>query len=180
MERTPRPDKVAVVEEVRERLDDASAIIVTEYRGLDVKAMQELRSDLRQAGGSYKIYKNSLTRLAARELELADLEPLLSGPTALAFVEDDVAKVAKALREFAKTNENLTIKGGVLGGVVLDAAQVSALAELPSREELLARLAGGFQAPTQQFAGLLNATVSKFAYGLQALITERESADAAA
>lgn len=180
MERTPRPEKVAVVQEVRERLDEATATIVTEYRGLDVQAMQALRADLRQAGGSYKIYKNTLARLAARELELADLEPLLFGPTALAFVEDDVAKVAKALREFAASNENLAIKGGVLGGVVIDAAQVAALAELPSREELLAQLAGGFKAPTQQFAGLLNATKSKFAYGLQALITERETADAAA
>ncbi|MEM9034135.1 MAG: 50S ribosomal protein L10 [Actinomycetota bacterium] len=180
MERTPRPDKVAVVDEVRDRLGEATATIITEYRGLDVKAMQTLRADLRQAGGSYKIYKNTLARLAARELELADLEPLLSGPTALAFVEDDVAKVAKALREFAASNENLAIKGGVLGGVVIDAAQVAALADLPSREELLAKLAGGFKAPTQQFAGLLSATTSKFAYGLQALITERESADAAA
>jgi large subunit ribosomal protein L10 len=180
VERTPRPEKVAVVDEVRERLDSASAVIVTEYRGLDVKAMQALRAELRQAGGSYKIYKNTLARLAARELELADLEPLLSGPTALAFVEDDVAKVAKALREFATSNENLAIKGGVLGGVVIDAAQVAALADLPSREEILAKLAGGFQAPTQKFAGLLNATVSKFGYGLQALIHERESAEAAA
>ena len=123
MERAPRPEKVAVVDEVRERLDEASATIVTEYRGLDVKAMQELRSELRQAGGSIKIYKNTLTRLAARELELADLEPLLSGPTALAFVEDAVAKVAKALREVAKTNENLVVKGGVLGGVVLESIE---------------------------------------------------------
>ncbi len=179
MERSPRPEKVAVVDEVRARLSDATSTIVTEYRGLDVKAMQSLRSELRAAGGTYAVYKNTLVRLAARELELGDLEPLLSGPTALAFVGDDVAKVAKALRDFARANPNLVIKGAVLSGTVIDADQVDALAELPSREELLARLAGGLQAPSQRVASLLNATVAKFAYGVSALIAEREPAQAA-
>lgn len=178
MEKAPRPEKVAVVEEVRQALDDATATVVTEYRGLDVAKMAELRSSVKQAGGSYKIYKNTLVRIAARDLEL-ELDDLLVGPTALAFIDDDVAKVAKALREFAKDNEDLVIKGGVLGGDVLDAGQVGALADLPSREELLGRLAGGFQAPAQKFAGLLNATVSKFAYGLNALIDQKSTAESA-
>lgn len=179
MERTPRSDKVAVVDEVRERLDAADAVIVTEYRGLDVQAMATLRSDLRQAGGTYTVYKNTLARLAARDAGLAEMEELLVGPTALAFVEGDVAKVAKALRDFAGSNDNLVVKGGVLDGIILGPAEVATLADLPSRDELLAKLAGGLQAPTQKMASLLNNTVSKFAYGLQALITERESADAA-
>lgn len=179
MERAPRSEKTAVVEEVRERLDDAEAIFVTEYRGLDVKSMADLRSGLREAGATYKVYKNTLARLAAREAGLADLEDLLVGPVALAFAGDDVAKTAKALREFVGSNPNLVIKGGVMSGAMLSADDVQALADLPSREELLAKFAGGLQAPTQKMASLMNNTVAKFAYGLQALVTERESAEAA-
>src|SRR3981081_2824193 len=110
----PRPEKVAVVTEVRERLDQASAAILTEYRGLTVKDLATLRRSLREAGGEYKIYKNTLVRFAARDLGLEELEALLVGPTAIAFVDGDAALVAKALREFARTNPHLVVKGGVL------------------------------------------------------------------
>jgi large subunit ribosomal protein L10 len=167
----PRPEKVAVVDEVRERLSSSDAALLTEYRGLDVAQMATLRRSLREAGGSYKIYKNTLVRFAARDLGL-EIDELLTGPTAIAFVDGDPVNVAKALRDFAKGNENLVVKGGVLGDKLLSAAEAKALADVAPREELLARLAGAMAAPMQQFAGLLQAVPRSFAYGLAALIEQ--------
>ncbi len=177
--KNPNPAKVAVVDELKEKFTDTDGMILTEYRGLDVAAMAELRHALRQAGGEYKIYKNTLVRLAARDAGL-EIEDLLVGPTALAFVgerpdgsDGDVAAVAKAIREFAKSNQLLVIKGGVLGDKPLDSDEIKALAELPSREILLAQLAGALQAPMASFAGLLSAVPRHFAYALNALIEQR-------
>ena len=147
--------------------------MLTEYRGINVAELAALRRSLREAGGEYKIYKNTLVRFASRELDL-ELEELLTGPTAIAFVptggSGDPVAVAKALREFAKTNPNLVVKGGLLGDKLLDAAEAKALADVAPREELLARLAGRMAAPMQQFAGMLQALPRDFAYGLAALI----------
>ena len=176
----PRPEKAAVVAEVRDRLESSDAALLTEYRGLNVGQMAELRRSLTAAGGQYKIYKNTMVRLATAELGL-DLGGLLTGPTAIAFVGDgdddaaggDPAAVAKALRDFSRGNRALVLKGGVLGDKVLTAEDLIALADLPSREVLLAQLAGGFQAPLVKFAGLLQALPRNFAYGLKALIDTR-------
>jgi large subunit ribosomal protein L10 len=175
----PRPEKVAVVDEVRERLDSTSATLLTEYRGLDVSAISELRRALRAAGGEYKIYKNTLVRFAARDLGL-ELEELLIGPTALAFITEkpdgspgDAVDVARALRDFARTNPNLVVKGGVLGTKPLTADEARALAEVEPREVLLAKLAGALAAPMVQLAGLLEALPRNFAYGLKALIDQQ-------
>jgi large subunit ribosomal protein L10 len=168
----PRPQKVAVVDEVRERLSSANGALLTEYRGLGVGELARLRRSLRDAGGEYKIYKNTLVRFAVRDLGL-DIEALLVGPTAIAFVETDAAGVAKALRDFARTNPGLVIKGGLLGAKVLTATDASALADLPSRDQLLAQLAGAIAAPLQTFAGLLQALPRNLAYGLQALIDKQ-------
>ena len=167
----PRPEKVAVVTEVKEKLSASSAAILTEYRGLSVKDLATLRRTLREAGGDYKIYKNTLVRFAARDLGL-ELEEMLTGPTAVAFVEGDAVNVAKALRDFSRTNPILVVKGGLLGEKVLTAKDAAALAEVPPREVLLARLAGGLAAPLQQFAGLLQALPRNMAYGLKALIEQ--------
>jgi large subunit ribosomal protein L10 len=171
----PRPEKVAVVDEVRKRFSDSDAALLTEYRGIDVGEMADLRRALREAGGEYKVYKNTLVRFAARDLGL-DLDDQLTGPTAIAFVPTggggDPVTVAKALREFAKGNPNLVVKGGVLGERLLSAADAKALADVAPREELLARLAGLMAAPLQQFAGLLQAIPRDFAYGLSALIEQ--------
>ena len=166
----PRPEKVAVVDEVKGRFDAADAAILTEYRGLSVGELATLRRSLRAAGGDYKIYKNTLVRFAAQAQGLDELVPLLIGPTAIAFVEGDAVSVAKALRDFARTNPNLVVKGGLLGTGILTAKEATALADIPPREVLLARLAGGLAAPLQQFAGLLQALPRNLAYGLQALI----------
>ena len=175
----PRPEKVAVVDEVRERLDSTSAALLTEYRGLDVAAISDLRRALWLVGGEYKIYKNTLVRFAARDLGL-ELEDLLTGPTAIAFITEkpdgtpgDAVDVAKALRDFAKTNPNLIVKGGVLGTKLLTADEAQALAEVEPREVLLAKFAGALAAPMVQFAGLLEALPRNFAYGLKALIDQQ-------
>jgi len=175
----PRPEKVAVVDEVREHFNDADAAILTEYRGLTVTEISNLRRALRPAGGEYKVYKNTLVRFAARDLGL-DLDAMLEGPTAIAFVKGDAVTVAKALKDFARTNPKLVVKGGLLGERVLDAKDTSALADVAPREVLLARLAGGMAAPMVQFAGLLQALPRNLAYGLKALIDQRGGMDAAA
>jgi large subunit ribosomal protein L10 len=169
----PRPEKVAVVNEVRERLSSSGGAILTEYRGLNVSDLATLRRSLRGAGGQYKIYKNTLVRFAVRELGLEQLDEMLLGPTAIAFVDGDAASVAKSLRDFARGNPNLVIKGGILGGAILSAKDASALAELPSREQLLAQLAGAMAAPLQNMAGLLQALPQNFAYALRALVEQQ-------
>jgi large subunit ribosomal protein L10 len=172
----PRPEKVAVVDEVRERFESSSAALLTEYRGLDVDAISDLRRALRAAGGEYKIYKNTLVRFAARDLDL-DVEDLLIGPTAIAFVTEkpdgstaDAVDVAKALRDFARGNPALVVKGGLLAMRPLSAEEARALADVEPREVVLARLAGAMAAPMQQLAGLLEALPRNMAYGLKALI----------
>ena len=174
----PRPEKVAVVEDVRAKLEAADAAVLTEYRGLNVSATAELRRALRDAGGEYKVYKNTLVRFAARDLGL-DLDDLLTGPTAIAFVpkgSGDAVGVAKALKKYASENDALVIKGGVLGTSRIDADGVKALAEVPPREQLLAELAGCLAAPMQQFVNLLDAVPRDFAYALNALIEKQEAA----
>jgi large subunit ribosomal protein L10 len=174
----PRPEKVAVVDEVRERIDGSSAVLLTEYRGLDVGSIGELRRALRAAGGDYKVYKNSLVRFAVRDLGL-EIEDLLTGPTAIAFVAEkpdgtpgDAVDLAKALKDFAKGNPALVVKGGVLGDKLLDAGEANALADVEPREVLLAKLAGGMAAPMQQLAGLLAVLPRNMAYALKALIDQ--------
>ena len=169
----PRSEKVAVVDEVKEKLSSSSAALLTEYRGLKVGELAELRRSLRAAGGEYKVYKNSLVRFAVRDLGLDIAEDTLTGPTAIAFVEGDAAAVAKALRDYARSNANLVLKGGVMGSKALTADETRALAELPSREVLLAQLAGALQAPMAKLAGLLQALPRNTAYGLQALIDQK-------
>lgn len=172
----PRPEKVAVVEEAQAKFADADAAIVTEYRGMTVAALAELRRSLRGAGAEYKVYKNTMARFAARGAGKASVEEFLVGPTAITFVKGDVAAAAKVLKELSKTNPLLVVKGGVIGDKAVSAKDLSALADLPPREVLLAQLAGAFQAPLVKTAGLLQALPRNFAYGLSALIAEKEKA----
>jgi large subunit ribosomal protein L10 len=171
--REARPGKVGTVAEIADKLAGAQAVFVSEYRGLNVKQLAGVRNALRPVGAEHVVYKNTLARIAVRDAGVDGLEQILVGPTALTFVTGDVAGAAKALRDSSKTFPALVVKGGVLGGVPLSADDVNALADLPSREELLARIAGAFQAPLVKTAGLLSALPRKFAYGLQALIEKQ-------
>jgi len=172
----PRPQKIAVVAEVQEKFSTAEAVVLTEYRGLNVTDMAALREAMREAGGEYKVYKNTLVRFAAKELNL-EIDELLVGPTAIAFTgtrpdgsPGDPVTIAKALADFSQENESLVIKGGMLDGALLSTDEIVALSKIAPRDELLARLAGGIAAPMQQFAALVNALPQKFAYALSALI----------
>lgn len=166
----PRPEKVADVAEIAALLRGSDAVLLTEYRGLQVKQLGELRRSLRNVGGQYKVYKNTLVRIAADSVGIDGLEPLLHGPTAVAFVKGDAVEVAKALRDYAKTNANLVVKGGLIGTKVLSASDAAALADMPPRQQVLAEIAGLFAAPLSQMAGLLAAPARDVAYALQALV----------
>jgi large subunit ribosomal protein L10 len=172
----PRAEKVAVVDEVTAKFQAADAVFVTEYRGLKVSQLAGLRRALRPSGAEYKVYKNTLARFGAEKAGLDNLADLLVGPSGIAFANGDIAATAKALRDAAKANPLLIIKGGSMGSTPLSAKDVEALAELPSREALLAMFAGALQAPLVKTAGLLQALPRNMAYGLKALIDQREAA----
>ena len=166
-----RSDKVAAVAELKDAFNDSAAAVLTEYRGLTVKDLRNLRRSLGE-DASYAVAKNTLAAIAAKEAGIEGLDESLTGPTAIAFVKGDIAAAAKGLRDFAKANPLLVIKSGVLEGKILDADQVKKLADLESREVLLAKLAGAmkaslstavgtFAAPLTQAAQLFGALESK-------------------
>lgn len=164
------PDKVDAVAELKEKFSKASGVVLTEYRGLPVSALKDLRRALGE-DATYRVSKNTLTRVAAHEAGVEGLDELLTGPTAIAFINGDPVNVAKGLRNFAKDNPLLEIKGGVLDGKVLTTDEVKKLADLESREVLLAKLAGAFVATQSKAAAVLAAPLSKFAR-LQAALIE--------
>jgi len=172
---TVRSEKEAVVAEVRAKIEASSAVLVTEYRGLSVTSLAALRISLRQQGVEYRVYKNTLARFAAREANIEGLDALLVGPTALAFVEGDVAAAAKALKEFSKANPLLVIRGGAVANKVVTAKEVEILADLPPREFMLSQFAGLLQSPLVKTAGLLQALPRNMAYGLKALVDQKEA-----
>ena len=172
--------KVEVVDEVKTRMSASTASIVSEYRGLTVAELADLRHALAAVGGDYKIFKNTLVRRAIDGGEYQPLGEYLSGPSALTFVQGDISAVAKALRDFSRANPHLVIKGGLADGSLLSSSDLAALAELPPREVLLARLAGAIAAPMTQMAGLLKALPQNMAYGISALIEQKGGVDEAA
>lgn len=165
-----RPDKAATVAELSEQFSTSSAVVLTEYRGLSVAALKTLRRSLGE-DATYAVTKNTLTKIAAKEAGIDGLDEQLVGPTAVAFIKGDVATVAKGLRDFAKANPLLVLKGGVMDGKVLDAGEVTKLANLESREVLLAKLAGGMQGALQNAVSLFAAPLSQAARALGALQT---------
>ena len=173
----PRPDKVQAVEEIRERFDSAQATFLAEYRGLTVTQQQKLRRELRAAGGEFKVVKMSLARRAADALGI-DLGDELSGPTGLAFADSDAVTVAKVLRDFAKDNDALVVKSGVLGVNVLTPESVIKLAALESREILLAKIAGAAKAPLVNMAGMLQSFTRDAASMFSQLLEKKPAEDA--
>ena len=150
--------------------------MLTEYRGLTVHELADLRGSLRGAGTEYKVFKNTLARRAVEGRGLDEITSLFEGPVAIAFVRGDAAAAAKALRDFGKINPALIVKGGLLGERVITPGDIDALAELPPRDVMLTQIASMFQAPLTKAAGLFQAFTRNFAYGVQALITERIAA----
>lgn len=148
-----RPDKEAAVAELIEKLTDAKSIVVTDYMGLDVAEITELRKQLREAGVDYKVVKNTLARIAAKKAEIEDINEYFVGPTAVAFGMEDAVSPAKVLVDFSRDNEKLEIKGGALNGEIINLDKVKSLADIPPREVLLAKALAGMQAP---ISGLVN------------------------
>jgi len=157
-----RADRQAAVEEIVELFNVADGAVLTDYRGLTVKELQDLRRSLGE-NANYAVVKNTLAKIAANEVGISGFDDLLVGPTAIAFINGDVVEAAKGLRDFAKANPALVIKGGVLDGNILDAKEIAKLADLESREVLLGKLAGALLASLSQAVYLLNAPLSQAA-----------------
>ncbi len=169
------PDKVTAVKELADNFRNSQAVIITEYRGLTVSQLKELRGALR-GNATYSVAKNTLTALAAKDAGVEGIDSLLVGPTAIAFITGDPVEVAKGLRDFSKANDKLVIKGGVLEGNVLSSADVQKLANLESREVLLAKAANAFKASLFGAAYLFQAPLSQAARTVDALREKQESA----
>ncbi len=172
-----RADKQAAVAEIADSFSDAAGAVLTEYRGLTVKQLQDLRRSLGE-NADYAVVKNTLAKIAAKESGIEGFDELLTGPTAIAFITGDVVEAAKGLRDFAKANPALVIKGGVLDGKALEPAEIAKLADLESREVLLGKLAGAMLASLSQAVYLLNAPLAqaaRLAGALQAKAAEDPS-----
>jgi large subunit ribosomal protein L10 len=168
-----RADKQAAVAEIVESFNASAGAVLTEYRGLTVKELQDLRRSLGE-NATYAVVKNTLAKLAATEVGISGFDELLTGPTAIAFINGDVVEAAKGLRDFAKANPTLVIKGGVLDGKPLDAAEIAKLASLESREVLLGKMAGAMLASLSQAVYLLNAPLAQAARVAGALQAKAE------
>lgn len=170
-----RQEKAKIIAEVQAQLEQAQAVVIAEYRGLDVASATVLRKKARESGVYLRVLKNTLVRRAIGESEFGELEEHLVGPLIYAIGEDPVAP-AKLFADFAKENKGITIKAGAMPGSFLDAEGVKALAEMPSREELLAKLLGTLQAPLTQFVRTLNEVPTKFVRALSAIQEQKENA----
>ncbi|MDR0365300.1 MAG: 50S ribosomal protein L10 [Bifidobacteriaceae bacterium] len=170
-----RPDKVAAVEGIRQQVAESEATVLTEYRGLSVAELKQLRNALRDSA-TYVVVKNTLAKIAVKEAGIDGLDDTLTGPTALAYVHGDPVTAAKALREFAKTHHALAVKGGIMDGRALSAEDISKLADLDSREVTLAKLAGVLKASLQRAAQVFAAPASKTVRTIDALRVKQEAA----
>ena len=173
-----RPEKVAAVEDIAGRFRGSSASVVTEYRGLTMSQLTTLRRTLGD-GATYRVAKNTLVKRAAQDAGVQGLDELLVGPTAIAFITGEIVDAAKALRDFSRTNQALVIKGGFMDGRPLSVAEVNQLADLESREVLLAKLAGAMKANLSKAAALFAAPASQVARMTQALVDKRAEAEGA-
>jgi len=171
-----KQSKEALIAELSVKLKEAKAAFLADYRGLDVDQANDLRNKLREAGVEYRVVKNTLLRLASKDTESACLDEYLIGPTSIALVNDDPVAPAKALVEFAKKNEAFELKAGMLDGKLLAIADIKALAELPSRDELLAMMLRTMSAPATNFVGVLAAVPRTFVQALSAIKDQKDAA----
>jgi large subunit ribosomal protein L10 len=172
----PTSQKQQSVDEIKDRFAQSESVILVDYRGLSVKEMQQLRRQLRQSGAELKVYKNTLTRIALRELDLPTIDGYLEGPTGFVFAGVDPVMPAKAMTAFIKEHSALELKGGIVQGSVLDASGVKALSTLPSREELLAKLMGSLVNPVRGFMAMCNAPAGALARVMQAVADQKAAA----
>lgn len=171
-----KQSKEALVAEFAQKLKEAKAAFLADYRGLDVDQANDLRNKLREVGVEYRVVKNTLLRLAAKDTDAACFDEFLIGPTAIALVTDDPVAPAKALVEFAKKNDIFELKAGMLDGKLIDVSAIKALSDLPSREQLLAKMLGSMSAPATNFVGVLAAVPRSFVQVLAAIKDQKEAA----
>lgn len=169
----PKQEKVDLVTKMHEDIQNSDALVMTDYRGLTVSEITDLRRSLRDAGTTYAVVKNTLFELAAKDQVKEDVTPLLVGPTAVAFVRQDPIASAKALVEFARTHKALEIKGGYVDGQVMSAAEITALSKIPPKEVLISQMLGAFQSPITGFVGTLQGIMSQFVFTLQAVADQK-------
>lgn len=167
--------KKQIVQEIKDKIDRAQAVVLVDYRGLNVEEVNELRKKYREAGVEYKVYKNTLMRFAFKDAGLEEFNNYLTGPNAVAFSYDDPVSAAKVTSEFAKEHEKLEIKAGIVDGEVIDVNRVKELANLPSREVLIAQVLGGLNGPISGFANVLQGTIRKLVYALNAIKEKQEA-----
>ncbi len=172
----PNAQNVEMLGVIKEDIASTTAIWVVDYRGLTVKEIQELRHAIREADASMKVYKNTLVRIALEQSELPTLGDVLEGPSAFIFSGNDVAASAKAIKEFAKSNPNLEIKGGLMDGEAVSAAEVEAIASLPSREQLMAQIAGAISGVARGLAVTVNGVPSGLARAIQQVADQKSAA----
>ena len=172
----PNAENIEMLASIKADIEGAGAMWVVDYRGLTVKQIQELRRAVRDADASMKVYKNTIMHLALSQEELPTLDDLLAGPSAFVFAGEDVAASAKAVKEFAKQNENLTIKGGLMDGEAISAAEVEAIASLPSREVLMAQIAGAINGVARGLATSINGVPSGIAQAISQVAEQKEAA----
>ena len=171
--------KTQNIDEIKEKIEKAQSVVLVDYRGLNVSELTELRSKYRDAGVDYKVYKNTMMRFAFKDSDLEDFNEYLKGPSAVAFGYDDPVSAAKVSAEFAKENEKLEIKAGIVDGKVINVEEIRDLAKLPSKEVLVAQALGGFNAPIQGFANVLNGTIRGLAVVLNAIAEEKGKTETA-
>ena len=174
-----RPEKVQAVSDIREGLESSRAVFLTEYRGLSVQAVQELRRAIRDAGGEYKVVKMTLAKLAAGDAGIEGLDEYLSGPTALAFANNDPVATAKALKDFSDGHDVFVLKAGYLSGNILSPEEISRLAEIEPREVLLAKIAGAAKAPLHAAAGMFGSFTRDAASMFSQLLDQKDSGESA-
>ena len=172
----PTQRKIDTVAELADKLSRTQFTVVADYRGLTVAEISNLRKQLRESGAELIVAKNTLTLIAAKQTGREALEPLLSGPTALAFAYDDVAKAAKAINDFNRGPKKLVVRGGLLGNSLLAADATDQVARLPSREQVLAQIVGGVASPVAGVVGVINAAITNVLYVLQARIDQQQGA----
>ena len=172
----PNVKNQETVAKIKEELSATQAVWIVDYRGLTVKEAQQLRRDIREAGAHLTVYKNTLMKIALADAELPTMEDILQGPSAFVFADNDPAAAAKAVKEFAKDNDKLVIKGGVMDGQQYDAAQVEAIASLPSREQLLAQIAGAISGVARGLAVTINGVPSGLAQCIKQIAEQKDAA----
>ncbi len=171
-------NKKQMIEEIKEKVEKSQGVVLVDYRGLNVDEVNELRNSYRKAGVEYKVYKNTMMRFAFKEAGLEDFNEFLTGPNAVAFGFDDPVQAAKTTQEFAKKNDKLEIKAGIVDGKVIGLDEIKNLADLPPREVLIAQVLGGLNAPISGFANVLQGSIRNLVYTLEAVREKKATEEA--